>query len=133
MGRPLFDEGVFALARLALKTARGALVDMNADPDAERATVLDRFATPIPRSLIRKVGSRHLPAVIAAHVAAPYHPSTSRHLRRGTFDLWHADLTRLGGGIGRLWRDVLVEAHIFPRLTPSGRLSLFLALEEVLV
>ena len=38
----------------------------------------------------------------------------------------------LEGGDGRLWGDVLVKAHLFARLYPIGRESVFSDLEDAI-
>ena len=79
------------------------------------------------------MGTRNLTAVISATAARPFLPDIPRHLRETVFELWRADLTHLGGGDGRLRRDVLVKAHLLARLSPIGRKNVFSDLEDMLV
>ena len=102
MGRPPIDGGALALAGLALEDARGALVYLNASPDAKRASVAVSITTPWSWRLFRSGGTGYLTAVISAPVARPHLTSISRHYRQ-IFELSRADLSRLVAEIGRFW------------------------------
>ena len=71
--------------------------------------------------------------VISAIASRPFLRRLSRHLRQTVFELWHVDLSNLGVGDGRLWRDVLAKAHLSARLSPFGRGNIFPDLEDVLI
>ena len=69
----LSEEGAFALAGLALKNPRGALVNADVDPDAEQTAKVALGAIPRTWSLTEKIGIRHLTAVAPSSVARLNH------------------------------------------------------------
>ena len=101
MGGRLFNEGAFALARLALKSVQGTLVNMNVDPDAERAAVATHIAALFLRGLLRHGGTPHLAAVISAAAARPYLLSVSRRPHQVISVLRGADSIRLDWESGK--------------------------------
>ena len=82
----LFDEGAFALARLALKDAREAIANADVGSATTRKSAVARLATPWFRDLVKKEGTRYLAAI-----ARPRLASISRHLRQTICELRHAD------------------------------------------
>ena len=133
MSDPLFEEGSFALASWAVRNARNSLVSHMATHEEKRTSVVALLAIPWSRELIRKVGTHQITAVISAAAARPSLSEISRRLRQTIWELWHADLTHLEGEDGRLWRDVLVKAHLFARLSPARWMILFAELGESVI
>ena len=82
----LFDEGAFALARLALKDAREAIANADVGSATTRKAAVARLATPWFRDLVKKEGTRYPAAIVRPRLA-----SISRHLRRTICELRHAD------------------------------------------
>ena len=133
MSDPLFEEASLALAAWAVRNARNSLVNHMATHEEKRTSVVALLAIPWSRELIRKVGTHQITAVISAAAARPSLSEISRRLRQTIWELWHADLTHLEGEDGRLWRDVLVKAHLFARLSPARWMILFAELGESVI
>ena len=113
------DAGATALASVALKDSRGAIVKADVDSSAERTAVVALLATPRPRDLIKKIGTRHLSRVIFDAVDRPYLVLITRQFRQTTFEPRRAALPHLERGNASVWSDVLAKSLPFARLASS--------------
>ena len=133
MPDPLFDVGAESLARMALKNAREAHVNVDVAPRAKRAAGVAPRPIPWSRDLMRKVRTPSRTMGISATAAWPFLSDISRQLRQTIFELLRSDLTFLEGGDGRLRGDVFVKAHLSARLLARGRKDFFSDPEAMLV
>ena len=97
MSCSLFEGGAFGPAKLALPNARGALVNADVALREKRTALAALLPIPWARELVKRVGTRHLSALVSAAAARPLLPPILRQLRQTIFDIWRADLPYLEG------------------------------------